>query len=72
MKAPVERFSAKLSNATGATVHSLYGSAYKPTPDMLKGLDVLDLNDWRTFPAKFVRQNEFNAQTQYKLHPGLN
>jgi len=33
--------------ATGATVHSLYGSAYKPTPDMLKGLDVLvfDIQD---------------------------
>jgi uncharacterized protein YbbC (DUF1343 family) len=33
--------------ATGIRVHSLYGSAYKPTPEMLAGLDVLvfDMQD---------------------------
>jgi uncharacterized protein YbbC (DUF1343 family) len=33
--------------ATGIKVHSLYGSAYKPTPEMLAGLDVLvfDMQD---------------------------
>jgi len=32
---------------TGVRIHSLYGSAYKPTPDMLAGLDVLvfDMQD---------------------------
>lgn len=33
--------------ATGVKVHSLYGSSYRPTPDMLAGLDVLvfDMQD---------------------------
>lgn len=33
--------------ATGITVHSLYGSSFKPTPQMLAGLDVLvfDMQD---------------------------
>ncbi len=36
-----------VDTATGIKVHSLYGSAYKPTPEMLAGLDVLvfDMQD---------------------------
>jgi uncharacterized protein YbbC (DUF1343 family) len=37
----------KVDARTGLTVHSLYGATYKPTPEMLKGLDALvyDLQD---------------------------
>jgi uncharacterized protein YbbC (DUF1343 family) len=36
-----------IDTSTGIRVHSLYGSAYKPTPEMLSGLDVLvfDMQD---------------------------
>jgi uncharacterized protein YbbC (DUF1343 family) len=37
---------------TGAIVHSLYGSAYKPTPAMLEGLDAL-IFDMQDIGARF-------------------
>ena len=33
--------SSSVDPRTGITVHSLYGSTYKPTPDMLAGLDLI-------------------------------
>ncbi|MER6665605.1 hypothetical protein ABT256_13760 [Amycolatopsis japonica] len=56
----------------GGTWSAYWYNGHIYSSDIVKGLDVLDLNDWRTFPAKLVRQNQFNAQTQYKLHPGFN
>ncbi|MGA1238576.1 MAG: exo-beta-N-acetylmuramidase NamZ domain-containing protein [Limisphaerales bacterium] len=42
--------------ATGLPVHSLYGAARKPTPEMLKGLDVLvyDLQDTGTRSYTYI------------------
>lgn len=41
------KVSSGVDAATGIKVHSLYGSSYKPTPEMLAGLDVLvfDMQD---------------------------
>jgi uncharacterized protein YbbC (DUF1343 family) len=42
--------------ATGLTVHSLYGRTQKPTPEMLRGIDVLlfDMQDIGARPYTFV------------------
>ncbi|WP_020666398.1 LVIVD repeat-containing protein [Amycolatopsis nigrescens] len=48
----------------GGTWSAYYYNGYIFSSDMVKGLDVLDLFDWRTLPAKLVRYDEFNAQTQ--------
>jgi uncharacterized protein YbbC (DUF1343 family) len=41
---------------TGVTVHSLYGNVQRPTPEMLRGVDVLlfDMQDIGTRPYTFV------------------
>lgn len=42
-----DKIASRTDALTGLPVHSLYGSTYKPTPEMLKGLDALvyDLQD---------------------------
>lgn len=42
-----DRIDSDVDSATGIVVHSLYGSTYKPSPEMLEGLDVLifDIQD---------------------------
>lgn len=42
-----DKISSRTDSLTGLPVHSLYGATYKPTPEMLKGLDALvyDLQD---------------------------
>jgi uncharacterized protein YbbC (DUF1343 family) len=41
LKEDGEKFGERLDERTGAPVYSLYGSVKKPTPEMLRGLDVL-------------------------------
>ncbi|HWI56695.1 MAG TPA: DUF1343 domain-containing protein [Bacillota bacterium] len=42
-----DKIQSRIDSRTGLPVHSLYGATYKPTPEMLKGLDALvyDLQD---------------------------
>ncbi|WP_158880572.1 LVIVD repeat-containing protein [Amycolatopsis anabasis] len=49
---------------TGGAWSAYYYNGFIYSSDIQKGLDVLDLYDWRTLPAKLVRYDEFNAQTQ--------
>ncbi|WP_199430082.1 LVIVD repeat-containing protein [Qaidamihabitans albus] len=48
----------------GGTWSAYYYNGYIYSSDIQKGLDVLAIHDWRTAPAKRVRYDEFNAQTQ--------
>ncbi|PXY27458.1 LVIVD repeat-containing protein [Prauserella muralis] len=48
----------------GGTWSAYYYNGYIYSSDIQKGLDVLAIRDWRTAPAKWVRYDEFNAQTQ--------
>jgi uncharacterized protein YbbC (DUF1343 family) len=45
-----------IDERTGVTVHSLYGSTQRPTPEMLRGVDVLlfDMQDIGARPYTFV------------------
>ena len=47
-----ERQSDNVDSATGVTAYSLYGRIYKPTPEMLKGIDLL-LFDIQDVGARF-------------------
>ncbi|GAB3505007.1 LVIVD repeat-containing protein [Amycolatopsis cihanbeyliensis] len=48
----------------GGSWSAYYYNGYVYSSDIQKGLDVLNLVDWRTLPAKLVRFDEFNPQTQ--------
>lgn len=41
LKEDGEKFGERMDESTGARVYSLYGTVKKPTPDMLRGLDLL-------------------------------
>jgi len=49
---------------TGGPWSAYYYNGYIYSSDIQKGLDVLDLKDWRTASAKLVRFPELNVQTQ--------
>ena len=49
---------------TGGAWSTYYYNGYIYSNDIQKGLDVLELNDWRTWTAKLVRLDELNVQTQ--------
>ncbi|TKG66885.1 LVIVD repeat-containing protein [Prauserella endophytica] len=49
---------------TGGSWSAYYYNGHIYSSDIQKGFDVLAINDWRTAPAKSVRYDEFNAQTQ--------
>jgi hypothetical protein len=48
----------------GGTWSAYYYNGYIYSSDIQKGLDVLDIRDRRTAPAKSVRYDEFNPQSQ--------
>lgn len=48
----------------GGTWSAYYYNGHIYSNDMVKGLDVLELNDWRTWTAQLTRYNELNVQTQ--------
>ncbi|MGN9813506.1 LVIVD repeat-containing protein [Micromonospora sp. BQ11] len=48
----------------GGTWSAYYYNGYIYSNDMVKGFDVLKLNDWRTWTANLVRYRELNVQTQ--------
>jgi len=54
------------ANGGGGTWSAYYYNGFIYSSDLVKGFDVLDLTDWRTLPAKLVRYNEFNPQSQPK------
>ncbi|KXK60296.1 hypothetical protein AWW66_19710 [Micromonospora rosaria] len=49
---------------TGGPWSTYYYNGHIYSSDIQKGLDVLELRDWRTWTAHLVRYREFNAQTQ--------
>jgi hypothetical protein len=49
---------------TGGPWSTYYYNGYIYSSDIQKGLDVLEINDWRTASAKLVRFGELNVQTQ--------
>ncbi|WP_431924242.1 LVIVD repeat-containing protein [Micromonospora wenchangensis] len=49
---------------TGGAWSTYYYNGYIYSSDIQKGLDVLKLNDWRTWTADLVRVPELNVQTQ--------
>lgn len=51
----------------GGSWSAYYYNGYIYSSDIQKGLDVLDLNDWRTWSAKLARVDELNVQTQPEL-----
>ncbi|NYH41166.1 hypothetical protein HNR22_000893 [Micromonospora jinlongensis] len=48
----------------GGTWSAYYYNGHIYSNDMVKGLDVLELNDWRTWTANLTRYKELNVQTQ--------
>ncbi|TCP46800.1 LVIVD repeat-containing protein [Tamaricihabitans halophyticus] len=50
--------------ATAGSWSAYYYNGHIYSSDIQEGLDVLDINDPRTNPAKQVKMDEFNAQTQ--------
>ena len=48
----------------GGSWSAYWYNGYIYSSDIQKGLDVLELNDWRTWTARLVRSPEHNAQTQ--------
>ena len=48
----------------GGTWSAYYYNGHIYSNDIVKGLDVLELNDWRTWSAKLTRYQELNVQTQ--------
>ncbi|MER7115733.1 hypothetical protein ABT332_14695 [Saccharomonospora azurea] len=51
-------------NITGGSWSAYYFNGYIYSSDIQKGFDVLDIRDPRTAPAKAVKFEEFNPQTQ--------
>ncbi|UJW36377.1 hypothetical protein L3Q67_00805 [Saccharothrix sp. AJ9571] len=51
-------------NITGGSWSAYYYNGYIYSSDIQKGLDVLDVRDRATAPAKSVKYDVFNAQTQ--------
>ncbi|OLT47023.1 hypothetical protein BJF85_00900 [Saccharomonospora sp. CUA-673] len=51
-------------NITGGSWSAYYYNGYIYSADIQKGLDVLEIRDPRTAPAKSVKFDEFNPQTQ--------
>ncbi|WJK39044.1 hypothetical protein O7608_21470 [Solwaraspora sp. WMMA2056] len=49
---------------TGGPWSTYYYNGYIYSSDIQKGLDVLEIRDWRTASAKLVRLPELNVQTQ--------
>ncbi|MFJ6194528.1 LVIVD repeat-containing protein [Micromonospora sp. NPDC092111] len=49
---------------TGGAWSTYYYNGHIYSSDIQKGLDVLELNDWRTWTANLVRVGELNVQTQ--------
>ncbi|WP_326553737.1 LVIVD repeat-containing protein [Micromonospora sp. NBC_01813] len=49
---------------TGGPWSTYYYNGHIYSSDIQKGLDVLEIKDWRTASAKLVRTYELNAQTQ--------
>ncbi|MDH6460768.1 hypothetical protein M2302_000929 [Micromonospora sp. A200] len=49
---------------TGGAWSTYYYNGHIYSSDIQKGLDVLELNDWRTWTANLVRFRELNVQTQ--------
>jgi uncharacterized protein YbbC (DUF1343 family) len=51
-----EKIASGVDAKTGVTVHSLYGTTQRPTPEMLRGIDVLlfDMQDIGARPYTFV------------------
>ncbi|WP_373873840.1 LVIVD repeat-containing protein [Virgisporangium ochraceum] len=52
------------SLVTGGAWSSYWYNGYIYSNDIAKGLDVLQMNDWRVLTAKFNRVHELNVQTQ--------
>ncbi|QNP62048.1 LVIVD repeat-containing protein [Streptomyces genisteinicus] len=52
------------TNVTGGSWSAYYYNGYIYSNDMAKGFDVLKIDDRRTDPAKRVRTDELNVQTQ--------
>ncbi|SCG41466.1 LVIVD repeat-containing protein [Micromonospora coxensis] len=50
--------------STGGAWSTYYYNGHIYSSDIQKGLDVLELNDWRTWTANLVRFRELNVQTQ--------
>ncbi|MEW2384254.1 hypothetical protein AB0873_19490 [Micromonospora sp. NPDC047707] len=48
----------------GGTWSAYWYNGYIYSNDMVKGLDVLKLSDWRTWTANLIRYRELNVQTQ--------
>ncbi|RKN40669.1 LVIVD repeat-containing protein [Micromonospora endolithica] len=48
----------------GGSWSAYWYNGYIYSNDMVKGLDVLKLTDWRTWLANFIRYDELNVQTQ--------
>ncbi|MFY1632015.1 LVIVD repeat-containing protein [Solwaraspora sp. WMMB335] len=48
----------------GGPWSTYYYNGYIYSSDIQKGLDVLEIRDWRTASAKLVRMHELNVQTQ--------
>ncbi|WP_433528732.1 LVIVD repeat-containing protein [Micromonospora sp. CA-263727] len=48
----------------GGSWSAYYYNGHIYSSDIQKGLDVLELNDWRTWTAKLVHYRELNVQTQ--------
>ncbi|WP_305785964.1 LVIVD repeat-containing protein [Symbioplanes lichenis] len=53
---------------TGGSWSAYWYNGYIYSNDIAKGIDVLDLKDWRTLPAKIFRTDLFNAQTQENFY----
>ncbi|WP_306212368.1 LVIVD repeat-containing protein [Actinoplanes sp. RD1] len=56
------------SLVTGGSWSAYWYNGYIYSNDIAKGIDVLDLKDWRTLPAKLFRTDVFNAQTQENFY----
>jgi hypothetical protein len=59
-----ERGPAADPDTSGGTWSAYYYNGYIYSSDIGKGLDVLQINDPLTDPAKGVRYDELNVQTQ--------
>ncbi|MGQ0837482.1 LVIVD repeat-containing protein [Actinokineospora sp.] len=62
-----ERGPAAIPAESGGSWSSYYYNGFIYSSDLGKGLDVLEINDPRTDPAKSVRLTELNVQTQNRF-----
>ena len=60
----IERGPAADPNTSGGSWSAYYYNGYIYSSDLGKGFDVISINDPRTNPAKHVRMDELNVQTQ--------